>query len=47
MDDMDSGLALIAKGKVPVMPSLVKNRAEVSKLMKIAQEVNQDKGKGE
>lgn len=47
MDDMDSGLALIAKGKVPVMPSLVKNRAEVSKLIKIAQEVNQDKGEGE
>lgn len=34
MDDMDSGISLIAKGKVPILPSLVKNRAEVSKLFK-------------
>lgn len=37
MDDMDSGISLIAKGKVPVMPSLVKNRAEISKLFKDVQ----------
>jgi len=42
MDDMDSGISLIAKGKVPVLPSLVKNRSEVSQLFKEAQKENQD-----
>lgn len=42
MDDMDSGVSLITKGKVPVMPSLVKNRADVSKLFKDAQKENRD-----
>ncbi|MBN1537234.1 MAG: 4Fe-4S dicluster domain-containing protein [Anaerolineales bacterium] len=47
MDDMDSGIALITKGKVPIMPSLVKNRAEVSKLFKETQAREQESRGGD